>query len=162
VRLGWRPFRDERDSDHAALLVHLDAAYNYARYLTRDVHGADDVVQSAFVRAIAAAGSRRGDAKPWLLSIVRNCFHDWLSMQRRETALEQEPGVAGVDDNAIDVRKAVAALAPPFREVIVLREFEGLSYAEIADICQIPAGTVMSRLARARRELGEMLGETAA
>jgi RNA polymerase sigma factor (sigma-70 family) len=145
VGLGWRPFRGDRNVEHDALLV--------------DGHGADDVVQSAFVRAIGAAGTRRGDAKPWLLAIVRNCFHDWLSSQRRETALDHEPVTPGVDDTVIDVRKAVAALAPPFREVIVLREFEGLSYAEIADICQIPAGTVMSRLARARRELGIMLGD---
>ncbi len=155
------------------VLPHLQAAFNFARWLVRDNYTAEDVVQDAFLRAYRYFDTLRGDdARPWLLGIVRNNCYTWLEEQR--TA----PGRVELDDDLIDklpaqahaqetdpgvaldqarsrklVDDAIRALAPPFREVVVLRELEGLSYAEIAQVAAIPIGTVMSRLSRARTEL---------
>jgi RNA polymerase sigma-70 factor (ECF subfamily) len=150
----------------ALILPHLDAAYNLARWLTRDSHDADDVVQDACVRALKYLASiERGDARAWFLTIVRNAFYDWL---RRNRPAEIVPGDDDVLERAVDpaamdpeqtvVRRAearalsdaIAALPLQFREVLILREFEELSYKEIARVADIPVGTVMSRLARAR------------
>jgi RNA polymerase sigma-70 factor (ECF subfamily) len=144
------------------LLPHLDAAYNLARWLTRDPHDAEDVVQEACVRALRYLGSLRdGEARAWFLTIVRHACYDWLGRNRGaagddgavELAAEPEsepPGRAERRDAARELEQAIAALALPYREVIVLRELEELSYKEIANVADIPIGTVMSRLARAR------------
>ena len=155
-----------------ALLPHLDAAYNLARWLTRNDQDAEDVVQEAFLRALRFFGSfRGGDGRSWLLAIVRNACYDWL--QRRAgpdqmMAFDEEihaPQAAADDpehlllqraDRQI-VRRALEALPPVWREVLILRELEGLSYKEIARVVGIPVGTVMSRLARARTRLQQQL-----
>jgi RNA polymerase sigma-70 factor (ECF subfamily) len=150
----------------ALVMPHLDAAYNLARWLTRDTHDAEDVVQDACVRAIKYVASvDRDGARAWFLTVVRNAFYDWLRRNRPSEI------VAGDDesiDNAVDTTSpnpeqtaiqlaearllsdAVAALPLQYREVLILREFEDLSYKEIARVANIPVGTVMSRLARAR------------
>jgi RNA polymerase sigma-70 factor (ECF subfamily) len=155
------------------LLPHLDAAYNLARWLMGNTADADDVVQDALVSALAgASGFRGGDERAWLLSIVRNaCYsaHRRARVRRAEDFDETEHGedtrMPSPEQRAIDrdtsrrVRIAVERLSVDFREVIVLREFEGLSYKEIADVTGTPIGTVMSRLSRARAELQKMLAE---
>jgi RNA polymerase sigma-70 factor (ECF subfamily) len=146
----------------ALLLPHLDAAYNLARWLTRDPNDAEDVVQEACVRALRYLGSLRdGEARAWFLTIVRHACYDWLGRHRGdggdagllELAAESEsepPQRAERQGEARALEQAIAALALPYREVIVLRELEQLSYKEIASVADIPIGTVMSRLARAR------------
>jgi RNA polymerase sigma factor (sigma-70 family) len=150
-----------------SILPHLDAAYNLAHWLTRDQHDAEDLVQEAYLRAFRFFdGFRGGNSRAWLLKIVRNTYY--TSLQQRK----HEP-VASIDDELLMVecdncdpetialasadgqmlRKAVEELPPEFREAFVLRELEGLSYKEIAAITGIPLGTVMSRLARARKHL---------
>src|SRR4030095_3033947 len=134
---------------------------------------AEDIVQDAYVRALAGAASFTGGAPPsWLLSIVRNVCDSSQRRQRVRQATEVDEAVHGEDtvtaspeDRAIDrdtsrrVRQAVENLAPEFREVIVLREFEELSYKQIADVLGVPVGTVMSRLSRARAQLQAALAQ---
>jgi RNA polymerase sigma-70 factor (ECF subfamily) len=156
-----------------AVLPHLNAAYNLARWLTRSDSDAEDVVQEACLRAFTFfEGYHGGDSRAWLLKIVRNTGYTWLQQNRArelmaplDDAMEAVASEAGnpetlllqsVDAEAL--RQALEELPPEFREVTVLRELEGLSYKEIADIAQIPIGTVMSRLARARKRLQERLG----
>ena len=148
------------------VLPHLDAAFNYARWLTRNDAEAEDVVQDACVRAIRFAASLRGDdARSWLFAIVRNTWYSRASVSRRGIAPLDAAGDEPADE-ALDpeeqllqqqtvssVRAAVESLPADFREVIVLRELEGLSYKEIAAVVDVPLGTVMSRLARARERL---------
>ena len=150
----------------ALVLPHLDAAYNLARWLTRDTHDAEDVVQDACIRALKYIGSLEGgDARGWFLKIVRNAFYDWLGRNRPAEVVndENEAVDAAVDPIAISpeqaaMRKAelrmladaVEELPLQYREVLILRELEELSYKEIARVADIPIGTVMSRLARAR------------
>jgi RNA polymerase sigma factor (sigma-70 family) len=156
------------------VLPYLDDAYTLARYLVRDEHDAEDVVQEAVLRALRYFGGYRdGDARAWLLAIVRNCCMTWhrRKRSRRETIPFAEPSVALVVDPAqTDARaiaqsdrervsQAVAALPMEFREVIVLREVEELSYKEISAVTGVPIGTVMSRLARARKRLALALGQ---
>ncbi len=157
-------------SDHTRfeelVLPHLDAAYNLARWLTRDVNDAEDVVQDACVRALKYVGSLNdGSARAWFLTIVRHAFYDWCK-RNRPAEIAQDDGTAidmAVDPAAVDpeqaflrnvesktLAEAVAALPVAYREVLILRELEELSYKEIARIADIPIGTVMSRLARAR------------
>jgi len=149
------------------VLPHLDAAFNYARWLTRDAAEAEDVVQEACVRAMRYFASLRGDdARGWLFAIIRNTWYSRI--RRRKGASDapldhdvHEPPDGGLDPEALllqqanvaRVQAAVEGLPADFREVIVLREIEGLSYKEIAAIAQVPIGTVMSRLARARERL---------
>jgi RNA polymerase sigma-70 factor (ECF subfamily) len=164
-------------------LPHMDAAYNFAYWLLRNHADAEDVVQDAFLRAFRAADKRVGaDIKPWLLAIVRNVAYRWLAhRQRRSNVIsfdaaqpgrDRELGVLEVASEEpspeemlvgqaeqVLVRRALAELPPVFREVIVLREFEELRYQEIAEVTGVPMGTVMSRLARARDQLREHLGE---
>ena len=163
----------------AATLPHLHAAYNLARWLLRDDRDAQDVVQEAYLRAFKYFASfRGGDARPWLLGIVRNACFSWLEDNGRagqEVEFDEErdcaaeaslPSSAGNSPEEAVMRKlekaridaAIDALPPVFREVIVLRELEELSYAEIAQVAGIPVGTVMSRLARARAMLRASLG----
>ena len=150
------------------VLPHLDAAFNYARWLTKSDADAEDVVQDAYVRALRFFSSLRGDdARSWLFTIVRNT---WYGRFTRAAGANQ-PTVyddtkhdrpdAGLDPEALvmqqqaveKVRRAVQELPTDFREVIILRELEGLSYKEIAAVSRIPIGTVMSRLSRARERL---------
>jgi RNA polymerase sigma factor (sigma-70 family) len=156
-----------------AVLPHLDAAYNLARWLTGRKHDAEDVVQEAYLRAFQFFGGFHGvDGRSWLLTIVRNTCYTWLEHNRGRqpvTSFDEEKhsgALPGTSPEGLLLRKeeqqllraALEELAPEFREVIVLREFEGLSYQEIAGIAGIPLGTVMSRLARAREKLHESLG----
>ncbi|WP_336492052.1 sigma-70 family RNA polymerase sigma factor [Methylobacterium nigriterrae] len=165
---------------HAVVLPHLDAAYNLARFLTRDADAADDIVQDAFLRAFRAFdGYRGGDARAWLLAIVRNCTRSWAGERARLRAIS-EPLAApraedGGDAEALEIwdpdqctpeaallrdseagliRRLIEALPEAFREVLVMREFDDLSYRQIAEITATPIGTVMSRLSRARQMLG--------
>ena len=151
-----------------AVLPHLDAAYNLARWLTRDARDAEDVVQEAFLRALRHFNSfKGGDARPWLLAIVRNTYYTWRKHNRmpEEEALLDEDKHPVADDSSDPellllreadrqlIQNALRQLPKEFLEVIVLREFEELSYKQIAEVIQIPCGTVMSRLARARKRL---------
>jgi RNA polymerase sigma-70 factor (ECF subfamily) len=154
------------------VLPHLDAAFNYARWLTRNDADAEDVVQDACVRAIRFFSSLRDDdARAWLFTIVRNAWYSRVS--RKANVAEGTRLNDGQDerpDNALDpeerllqqhtialVRASLEQLPVDFREVIVLREIEGLSYKEIAEVAGVPVGTVMSRLARARERLQTIL-----
>ena len=155
-----------------ALLPHLDAAYNLARWLTRDERDAEDVVQEAYLRAFKHFGAfKGGDARPWVLAIVRNTFYTWIQRNRPSEAVtpfeeENDTHVSEAPDPEMQLLKetdkqilrcALRKLPAEFLEVIVLREFEELSYKQIANVVQVPAGTVMSRLARARRRLAELI-----
>jgi len=153
------------------VLPHLDAAYNLARWITRNDHDAQDVVQEAVLRAYRFFDGLRGEAKPWLLAIVRNSCLTWLQVNRPadlsgfddrvvEPAAADESGPEAHAMRAFDRRMlndAIAALPAQFREVLVLRELEDMSYKDIARVAEVPIGTVMSRLARARRLLGEFV-----
>jgi RNA polymerase sigma factor (sigma-70 family) len=158
------------------VLPHLDAAFNYARWLAKNDADAEDVVQDAYVRALRFFSSLRGeDARAWLLTIVRNTWYG--RFPRRGPGAVSTVSDEGIDDRpdaGLDpearlmqqqtvtrVRDALEALPVDFREVLVLRELEGLSYKEIAIVASIPIGTVMSRLARARERLTGVLGSEA-
>ncbi len=150
------------------VLPHMDAAYNLARWLTRNDHDAQDVVQEAYLRALRFfEGFHGGDSRTWLLAIVRNTSFTWLQQNRAPeptTEFDEEIHSAEGDvptpeklllqgaDKEL-VKQALEELPAQFREVLVLRELEGLSYKEIADLVGIPLGTVMSGLARARKRL---------
>lgn len=154
----------------------LDGAYTLARHLVRNEHDAQDVVQEAYLRAWRHFGGfRGGDARAWLLAIVRNCSYTWRRAARphrcvveyddeEHGATERDGGAAAADarvleeDDRGELRRALDRLPRAFREVIVLREIEGMSYREIGRVTGVPIGTVMSRLARARRRLQEALG----
>ena len=155
------------------VLPHVDDAYTLARYLLRDEHDAQDVVQEAVLRAIRYfEGYAGGDARAWLLAIVRNCSHTWRRRHRADarsvpiTEVEELRAARAdeADTNAIAaserrrVERAVDALPIEFREVIVLREVQEMSYKEISVVTGVPIGTVMSRLARARTRLATLLG----
>jgi RNA polymerase sigma-70 factor (ECF subfamily) len=150
------------------IMPHTDAAYNLARWLSGNEHDAQDVLQEAYIRAFRFLDGLRGsDARAWLLRIVRNVFYDWLQKNRPKQAaaafdeklLESEPDpstpatILALKNDAQLVRKAIEDLPVEFREVMVMRELESLSYKEIAVIADVPVGTVMSRLARAREQL---------
>lgn len=176
--------RDFRMSDNplaqrfeSTVSPHLDAAYNLARWLTRDPHDADDVVQDAYLRAFRYFGGfRGGDGRAWLLTIVRNTFYTWVEQRRQQRQeVEYDEAGGGLDlmeasgDQALHgtnpeqlllraadqqlVEKALLRLPVEYREILVLRELEELSYKEIAEIVGVPLGTVMSRLSRARQQL---------
>jgi RNA polymerase sigma-70 factor (ECF subfamily) len=156
----------------AVVLVHLDSAYNLARWTLRSEHDAQDVVQEACLRAYRAFAQFRGDdGRCWLLAIVRNACRSWLDRNRRDEpqALPDDDWDLPPDTDADperqmlrrasgdEVRAAIDALPGEFREAIVLRELEGLSYKQIAAVAGVPVGTVMSRLARARKRLEHQL-----
>ena len=158
----------ELDRFERTLLPHMRAAYNLARWLTRSDHDAEDVVQEAYLRAVRYFdGFRGGDAKAWLLTIVRNTAHSAWHRGREASATipidedtpEVEDASLGPEDLLLQkasgeqLREALDALPVEFKEVVVLRELEGLSYREMAEVTQVPMGTVMSRLARARGRL---------
>jgi RNA polymerase sigma factor (sigma-70 family) len=157
------------------VIPHLDAAFNYARWLTKSDRDAEDVVQDATVRAWRFFTSLRNeDARAWLLAIVRNTWYAHLARRRAADAvgvydeMSDDRHDDGLDPEALvlqqqtvaQVQQAVEALPVDFREVIVLRELEGMSYKEIAAIVGVPLGTVMSRLSRARERLLSVLGPT--
>jgi RNA polymerase sigma factor (sigma-70 family) len=151
---------------------HMRAAYNLARWLVRNDQDAEDIVQESFLKAFKAQESFRGsEAKTWMLSIVRNTAMDFLRRHKSGIAVTlgdqgYEPEDHSPDPERVlleqsrreQVRQAISHLAGEFREVIVLREMEGLSYKEIASVLSIPMGTVMSRLSRARDLLLVELG----
>jgi RNA polymerase sigma-70 factor (ECF subfamily) len=152
------------------VLSHLGAAYNLARWLTRDDDDAQDVVQEACLRAMRYFdGFHGGDSRAWLLTIVRHTCYDWLRKNRsrelvsfdeelHDTESESGPEEALLENiDRQSLRKALEALPVEFREVIILRELEEMSYKEIARIAGVPLGTVMSRLARARKHLQHCL-----
>jgi RNA polymerase sigma-70 factor (ECF subfamily) len=155
------------------ILPHLDDAYTLARYLLRDEHNAQDVVQDAALRAFRYFdGFRDGDPRAWFMTIVRNCCMSWQRKHRDDRRVEplapQHESAAQearqTDAAAIErsdreaVNRAVAQLPPDFREVVVLREIQGMSYAQISSVVKVPIGTVMSRLSRARSRLASILG----
>jgi RNA polymerase sigma-70 factor (ECF subfamily) len=158
------------------VLPHLDAAYNLARWLVRDGHDAEDVVQDAMLRALRHFDGLRGvDPRPWLLAIVRNAAWAWLRARRpgelvelSDDELDAALSLGGPDLNpeSLAIRRterremdaAITALPIAFRETLILRELEELSYREIAQVLDVPMGTVMSRLSRARTLLAQALG----
>jgi len=155
-----------------AMLPHLDAAHNLARWLLRNEQDAQDIVQEAYLRAFKSfAGFRGSNGRAWLLTIVRNTSYTLLKKNRAvdlTTTFDEEIHGYGDEpvspvtileqsDNAELIKEAMDELPAEFREILTLRHLEGLSYKEIADIAQIPPGTVMSRLARARGKLKECL-----
>jgi RNA polymerase sigma factor (sigma-70 family) len=162
------------------IIPHIDAAYNLARYLSRDADAAQDIVQEAFLRAFRSFGDYRGGSpRAWILTIVRNCHNNWRSERKRSPLTATDEGRSARYDEAegeIDIfdlintlrdedtpetnllrrrqSEAVQAILESMpellREVLVLRELEDMSYREIADVASVPIGTVMSRLSRAR------------
>jgi RNA polymerase sigma-70 factor (ECF subfamily) len=152
------------------LLPHLDSAYNLARWLTKNDDDARDVAQEAFSRALRFLPGLQGSPKPWLMSIVRNTFYTWAEHNGRHdaepfdedrhgsTIAELGPEILSIRNaDVARVRAAVERLASEYREAIVLRELEGYSYAEIAEITGVPVGTVMSRISRGRAKAQEHL-----
>jgi RNA polymerase sigma-70 factor, ECF subfamily len=165
-----KPAHVDRIRFEQAVLPQLDAAYNLARWLTHNGNDAEDVVQDACERALRYFGAFHGsDAKAWFLTIVRHACYDWIKRNRPSEiapgdgteAIENATDPEGVtpedavmrDATGTALTKAIAALPPGYREVLILRELEELSYKEIARVADIPIGTVMSRLARARSML---------
>jgi RNA polymerase sigma-70 factor (ECF subfamily) len=163
-----------RERFEQAVLPHLDAAYNLARWLTRNDEDAQDVTQESFLRAFRFFdGYQGGNMRAWLLTIVRNTCYTWLHQNRQPNSAEvfdeeiHSNELSGGADPEVQVlasadkdtvRHALSELPEIFREVLVLREMEGMSYKEIADVASVSIGTVMSRLARARTRLRESLG----
>lgn len=158
------------------LLPHLDAAYNLARWLMRNEQDAKDIVQESYIRAFKFFDTWKGevDAKPWLLKIVRNCCYTSLKKgQSRQDVLEYDDEVHGGQPESDDpetlllqkldhaqAKSALERLSIVFREALILSEVEGLSYKEIAEVMGIPAGTVMSRISRARAKLKDLMSGT--
>jgi RNA polymerase sigma factor (sigma-70 family) len=166
------PRADKFSRFDRAILPHLDAAYNLARWLTRDENEAADAVQDACLRALRFIGSfRGGDGRSWLLAIVRNtCYSRLKRSAGRQTETEFDDEIHSPDSETVNpelllgrsrdsetLRHALEELPEEFREVIVMRELEGMGYKEIAEVAGVPIGTVMSRLARARQRLQRLL-----
>jgi RNA polymerase sigma-70 factor (ECF subfamily) len=167
--------RERVDRFEAAVLPHLDAAYGLARWLTRNDADAEDVVQEAFLRAFRFFDDlRASDCRPWLLTIVRNTCYSWLRRNRPHELVDAGDDLAHAvedsapspearlvrEDDAVRLKRSIERLRPEYREVLMLREYEGLSYKEIAEVTGVSLGTVMSRLSRARQRLYEMLVRT--
>ena len=163
---------DKRRRFEAQVLSHLDAAYRFARWLSSAPGHADDVVQDAVLRAFRGFDAfQGGDARSWLFAIVRNCHVTAMTQQQRRAwaPLDSEEFVApqpGPEEDALQrdtsstVARLMAALPAEHREVLVLREFDEMSYGDIARVLDIPIGTVMSRLARARSALKAIAAST--
>jgi RNA polymerase sigma factor (sigma-70 family) len=164
--------RAELTSFEEAMLPHLDAAHNLAKWLLRNEQDAQDVVQEAYLRAFKSFGGFHGcNGRAWLLTIVRNTSYTLLKKNRAvdlTTTFDEEIHASGHEsvspatilahsEDAALIREAMDELPAEFREILTLRHLEGLSYKEIAEVAQIPPGTVMSRLARARGKLKECL-----
>lgn len=161
------------------IMPQLNAAYNLARWLTRNDRDAEDLVQEAYLRAFRSfetfAGSTEEEARAWLLTIVRNACFTWLKRKGGLPAVEFDERIHFAESDTPDAESTlvrqvdlnslngcIEALPPEFREIVVLRELEELSYKEIADIARTPVGTVMSRLARARKRLQQCMERKAA
>jgi RNA polymerase sigma-70 factor (ECF subfamily) len=156
------------------LLSHLDSAYNLARWLVRNEADAEDVVQEAYMRAFQHSdGFRGGDARAWLFTIVRNTAYTWLRKTRAlesVTQFDEQATTIGVEtlnpeqlllqkaDGRL-VEEALRQLPIRFREILILRELEGFSYKQIADVMGVPMGTVMSTLSRARERFQHAAGD---
>jgi RNA polymerase sigma-70 factor (ECF subfamily) len=166
------PRADKFSRFEQIILPHLDAAYNLARWLMRDENEAGDAVQDACLRALRFIGGfRGGDGRSWLLAIVRNTCYSRLKRSAgrdNETQFDDEihsPGNETANPEVLlnrgrdteMLRQALEELPEEFREVIVMRELEGMGYKEIAEVAGVPIGTVMSRLARARQRLQRLL-----
>jgi RNA polymerase sigma-70 factor, ECF subfamily len=166
------PQKEDLSSFEAVMLPHLDAAHNLAKWLLRNEQDAQDVVQEAYLRAFKSfSGFHGSNGRAWLLTIVRNTSYTLLKKNRAvdfTTTFDEEIHAPGYDsvspatileqsEDAELIREAKDELPAEFREILVLRHQEDLSYKEIADVAQIPPGTVMSRLARARAKLKERL-----
>ena len=164
--------REQLQAFEQTVLPHLDAAHNLARWLAGNDQDAQDVAQEACLRAFKFFGGFRGDnPRAWLLAIVRNTFYTWLRQNRPPVATVElddeafeiaDPTASGEtlqarQRDAEAVRRAIAALPVEFREILVLREMEDMSYKDIASLTHLPIGTVMSRLARARKLLQKQL-----
>jgi RNA polymerase sigma-70 factor, ECF subfamily len=172
---------DDRQRFNEAVLPYVDDALSLARWLTGNAVDAEDVVQDACIRAFSAIATvRNTDARAWLLAIVRNSAFSWIAKNRPkgvitsdDEGLFEQAGLGMVEPQispeAVLIEKtdaerlhlAIAALPLPYREVLVLREIEGLSYQEVSKVLSIPIGTVMSRLARARNLLIQRIGMAA-
>jgi len=167
---------DELKRFERVVMPHLGAGYTLARWLTRNEHDAEDMVQESYLRALRSFDQYRGgDARSWILTIVRNTCYTWLRQNRvvdlarhadpdhdRLAAMADDPAaqpetqcIRGVERRLL--HEGLDALPVEFREALILRELEGFSYKEIADIADVPLGTVMSRLARARQQLQRFL-----
>ena len=160
-------------SFETAILPHLASAYNYARFLLQNESDAEDVVQESYLRAFKYfRGYHGGDSRSWLLTIVRNTSYNWLQQNRSRQLVDSIDDSSEVLDISTDsnpetvlrqridedlLKQAIEELPITFREVLVLREMEELSYKEISTLCDLPIGTVMSRLARARERLQQRL-----
>jgi RNA polymerase sigma factor (sigma-70 family) len=155
------------------ILPHLNAAYNLARWLTRNEHDAQDVVQEAYLRAFRFFDSYKGgDGKSWLLEIVRNTCFTWRRREKRNLTTvvfdeaahtssahppNQEEALVEAANRTI-LQNCIERLPEGFREVLVMRDLEEMSYRQIAEVAGLPAGTVMSRLSRARKRIEECVG----
>ena len=159
------------------IVPHLDAAYKLARFLSKDADAAKDIVQEAFLRAYRSfAGYRGENAHAWISKIVHNCYYGWLASRRRKSRLEVDShafgyteelvlsvpsdecnpeAMLGRDGETRAVRSILNAMSPTLRKILMLREFEELSYRQISEITALPIGTVMSRLARARKAFAD-------
>ena len=155
-----------------AVMPHLDAAYSLARWLTRNPQDADDVVQEAFLRAFTYFEKFDGtDGRAWLLSIVRNTCYTWLRKNRSQELMtyfderlhrppQEDPDPEGLQLKRVEsvkLHECISRLPVEFREVLILRDVEDLSYKQIAEVVELPIGTVMSRLSRARRRVQECM-----
>src|ERR1700756_3089307 len=155
-----------------SILPHMDAAYNLARWLTRNEHDAEDMVQEAYLRAYKFLDAFRGvDGRAWLLTVVRNTCYTRLQQNRsRDTMTSFDEEIYVIEDDASNpsalvlksgeiemLKESLEQLPGKFREIIVLRDLEEFSYKQIADVTNVPLGTVMSRLARARERLKRIL-----
>ena len=155
------------------ILPHLNSAYNLARWLTRNEHDAQDVVQESYLRAFRFFdGYHGGEPKAWLLAVVRNTCHTWRRREKRdvtkvlfdEAAHTPDPDTPNAEERLVEatkmntLRHCIETLPVEFREVLVMRELEEMSYQQVADVAGLPVGTVMSRLSRARKRLEECAG----
>jgi RNA polymerase sigma-70 factor (ECF subfamily) len=177
VQSGLQSADDTRAGFKRNIVPHLGAACDLARFLSKAADAAQDIVQEAFLRAYRGfAGYRGENARAWILKIVRNCYYDWLMSQRRKSRLEVDSHDADYTEELIPnissdectpeatlvreaerqaVRFVLDTMPRPLREILVLRELEELSYRRISEVTALPIGTVMSRLARARRVFGD-------
>ena len=154
-------------------LPHLDCAYNLARWLTRNDQDAQDIVQEAYLRAFRFHHHfRGGDARPWLLKIVRNVYYTRLRQNRALQPIDSDADLAGQDqcfgnpeeaaiqnDSRLLLQRALEKLSPRLREMLILRELEGMSYKQISNVVGVPTGTVMSSLSRARARLRQFVND---
>jgi RNA polymerase sigma-70 factor (ECF subfamily) len=166
--------RNKLSSFEESLLPHLGAAYNLARWIMGNEQDAEDMVQEAYLRAYKYfAGYQGGNSRSWLLTIVRNTCYTWLRQNRsQELSVDLEDETYNSESEGLNpeilfqhshdhqlVRRALEKLPAEYRELIILREMEGMAYKEIAQMTSIPIGTVMSRLARGRQRLKDCLGQ---